>query len=105
MALFRCRQYPQLTVIDPRDPTRALARFVDSYFQTTDAFVIAELSKRKYIERIDVADDAKDAKYRVEYRKCGRKNCKCARGHGHGPYVYSISREGGKTKRRYVGKA
>jgi len=105
MALFRCSQYPYLLVLDPREPQRELARFKDGYFQSNDPFTIAELSKRPYIERIDGDADEKHATYRVEYRKCGRKNCRCARGELHGPYLYALYREHGKTKRKYVGKS
>ena len=41
--------------------------------------------------------------YRLEYVKCGAK-CKCNGGKGHGPYYYAYWREGGKLKKRYVGK-
>lgn len=43
---------------------------------------------------------------RVEYRRCGRKECStCRDGAGHGPYVYAVWREGKKVKRKYLGKA
>lgn len=39
--------------------------------------------------------------FRQEHVKCGRKGCKkCP----HGPYWYAYHREGGKLKKRYVGK-
>jgi len=43
------------------------------------------------------------ATYRLEYVKCGAK-CKCNNGKGHGPYWYAYWREGGKLKKRYIGK-
>ena len=42
--------------------------------------------------------------YREEYRRCGKAECHCATGPGHGPYVYRYWTEGGKTRREYVGK-
>ncbi len=43
--------------------------------------------------------------YRQEYIRCGKAGCKrCADGQGHGPYWYAYSREGGKLKKRYIGK-
>ena len=43
--------------------------------------------------------------YRQEYIRCGRPACKrCADGQGHGPYWYAYSREGGKLKKRYIGR-
>jgi hypothetical protein len=37
--------------------------------------------------------------------KCGRPNCRCARGQLHGPYYYRFFRERGKLRKRYVRKA
>ena len=108
MALFKCAQYPYLCVLDPRNPGRELARFRDGYFQTNDPFVIAELSKRAHIQRIDSEPDDGEHKhyhYRQEYRKCGKPNCKCARGELHGPYLVAYYREGKRLRKRYVGKA
>jgi hypothetical protein len=34
--------------------------------------------------------------------KCGRSNCKCARGELHGPYTYVRTYRGGKRHRVYV---
>ncbi|MHB8586338.1 MAG: DUF6788 family protein [Thermoplasmatota archaeon] len=44
---------------------------------------------------------------RKEFTRCGRPNCgKCRDGGpGHGPYLYEYWREGGKTKKRYIGAA
>lgn len=51
----------------------------------------------------------KDAPTRVTYRaeriRCGKPTCACARGKLHGPYVYKCWREGGKARKKYVGKA
>jgi hypothetical protein len=108
MALFKCAAYPFLAVLDPRNPGRELARFRDGYFQTDDPFVIAELSKRSHIQRIDGEPDAGEHKhyhYRQEYRKCGKPSCRCARGALHGPYLVAYYREGNRLKKRYLGKA
>jgi hypothetical protein len=43
---------------------------------------------------------------RAEYRRCGAGRCgTCRDGPGHGPYLYAVWREGGKVKRRYLGRA
>ncbi|HEX8097819.1 MAG TPA: DUF6788 family protein [Pyrinomonadaceae bacterium] len=42
--------------------------------------------------------------FKLELVRCGRKNCRCAAGKGHGPYWYKYWREGGKTRSAYVGK-
>jgi hypothetical protein len=39
----------------------------------------------------------------VSYRvRCGKPNCRCAKGEGHGPYWFLHWRQGGKQRRRYV---
>jgi hypothetical protein len=42
--------------------------------------------------------------YRLEGIRCGKENCKCARGKLHGPYWYSYMRIEGGVKSKYVGK-
>lgn len=42
--------------------------------------------------------------YRLQGVRCGKENCKCARGKLHGPYWYSYVRVGGKVKSQYVGR-
>lgn len=41
------------------------------------------------------------------YIKCGKKDCHCARGKGHGPYVYLLVWDPAKKAMRsqYIGKA
>jgi hypothetical protein len=34
--------------------------------------------------------------------RCGRSNCKCARGLLHGPYHYRVTRHGGKQRKTYI---
>ncbi len=36
-----------------------------------------------------------------QFKKCGKSNCKCARGELHGAYYYHFVRVGGKLIRRY----
>jgi hypothetical protein len=38
----------------------------------------------------------------LEFKRCGRPNCRCARGLLHGPYVYRHWREQGRQKKEYV---
>jgi hypothetical protein len=42
--------------------------------------------------------------YRLEKVKCGKENCRCARGELHGPYWYAYRTVDGKTKSKYIGK-
>jgi hypothetical protein len=42
--------------------------------------------------------------YRMESIRCGRENCKCARGKLHGPYWYSYTRIKDKVRSQYIGK-
>jgi hypothetical protein len=37
-----------------------------------------------------------------QWVRCGRPNCRCSRGHAHGPYFYRFWREGGRLRKVYV---
>src|SRR6516162_7925594 len=37
-----------------------------------------------------------------QWVRCGRPNCRCARGQLHGPYAYHFARENGCLRKRYV---
>lgn len=39
------------------------------------------------------------------YKKCGNKNCRCAKGDLHGPFFYLSRKTGGKTKLTFVRRA
>ncbi|MCI0458552.1 MAG: hypothetical protein L0Z62_16435 [Gemmataceae bacterium] len=41
----------------------------------------------------------------VQWRRCGRTTCRCARGELHGPYFCRFWREGGRLKKVYVRRA
>ncbi len=41
----------------------------------------------------------------VEWRRCGKAGCRCARGERHGPYVYRYWYEGGRRHKAYVPRA
>ncbi|MDQ3135107.1 MAG: hypothetical protein M3Q76_09910 [Acidobacteriota bacterium] len=43
--------------------------------------------------------------YRLESIRCGKENCKCARGKLHGPYWYSYTRIEDKVTSQYIGKS
>ena len=38
----------------------------------------------------------------VQWVRCGKPNCRCARGELHGPYYYRFWRENGKLHKTYV---
>jgi len=38
----------------------------------------------------------------VETKRCGKPNCRCARGYLHGPFFYRRWRQGGRQKKAYV---
>lgn len=53
----------------------------------------------------DNTENTPHISYQQEYVKCGKERCrKCKEGPGHGPYWYGYYREGGKTKKKYIGK-
>lgn len=61
---------------------------------------IRERPDREVVERKRVGNIT----YQLERVRCGKPNCKCAKGSLHGPYWYGYWSEGGKTKSMYVGK-
>ena len=40
----------------------------------------------------------------LEWRKCGNRECRCARGELHGPYAYRHWRENGRQRKAYVAR-
>jgi hypothetical protein len=38
----------------------------------------------------------------AQWVRCGKPNCRCARGRPHGPYFYRFWREGAQLRKRYV---
>ncbi len=52
-----------------------------------------------------VKDPTTGRLYKQEISLCGKERCKkCERGDGHGPYWYAYWWEGGKTRKKYIGK-
>lgn len=66
----------------------------------------ADGEKQSSRRKQTVAERTLDNKtYRLESIRCGKQNCKCARGKLHGPYWYSYTRIGDKVTSQYVGKS
>jgi hypothetical protein len=42
--------------------------------------------------------------YRLRYVRCGKRDCHCEDGIGHGPYWYGYEHRGGRVYSRYFGK-
>jgi len=56
--------------------------------------------------RRDVIDVVKKGSwtYQLEAVRCGKEECHCNEGQGHGPYWYGYRKEGGRTISKYIGK-
>lgn len=66
-----------------------------------------KVDHRKPSRRREVVEErVRDYKtYRLVLVRCGKENCKCAKGSGgHGPYWYAFWSEKGATRCKYVGK-
>ncbi len=64
----------------------------------------AKRGPKPYHGRSSTQDDYAIS-YVQEYSKCGKPNCKCATGQGHGPYWYSYQQSvTGRIMKKYVGK-
>ena len=46
--------------------------------------------------------DAPIGSLHLEFKKCGRPNCRCGRALLHGPYIYRHWREAGRQRKQYV---
>jgi len=64
----------------------------------------AERVEKSTLRKQTVAEQALDRTYREERIRCGKENCKCARGKLHGPYWYSYTRDKDKVTSEYIGK-
>jgi len=42
--------------------------------------------------------------YRLERVRCGKPGCRKCAAEGHGPYWYGYFREGGKVRKKYIGR-
>jgi hypothetical protein len=64
-----------------------------------------ERVKKASPRKQSVTEQALDNKtYRLESIRCGKENCKCARGKLHGLYWYSYSRVKDEVTSQYIGK-
>lgn len=45
---------------------------------------------------------ARSGSVHVEFKRCGKSNCRCNKGLRHGPYYYHYWREHGQLRKRYV---
>ena len=74
------------------------------------ARIDAELTRRELGEKGDGGREVVEERpaprgcYRLERVACGKDNCRCAEGEGHGPYWYQYVRRNGRLTSRYVGK-
>lgn len=53
----------------------------------------------------DLVVNGHAAKVVKKWKKCGKKNCRCAQGDLHGPYLYLQWREGNRVYQEYLGRA
>lgn len=83
------------------DQLSALATFIQELLREAQD---AQKSQSK-LKRELIKEKAVDHKtYRLVSIRCGKENCKCAEGSGHGPYWYAYWSEQGKTRSQYIGK-
>ena len=88
----------------------ALAMLLDGNKEALAAYLSGDrtsLMIKNYFERQDVKKAQPLPKGAVgslhlEFKKCGRPNCRCQRGLLHGPYLYRHRREGGRQRKAYV---
>ena len=59
-------------------------------------------AKPRKTEIDDVLPKTEIGSLHLEFKTCGRPNCRCRRGLPHGPYLYRHWREGGRQRKAYV---
>jgi len=64
-----------------------------------------EAQRKKIIGYLLNAHDMVDGSIYTVYKKCGSKNCKCAKGKLHGPFNYLSRKINGRTKLTFVRRA
>lgn len=90
----------------------AVGRYINNYLDSMEAnsYELEEIKtiiEARLAAQVEEKPQAtgKHITYRQEYAKCGKTACtKCNEGPGHGPYWYAYHREGGKLKKKYLGK-
>lgn len=84
----------------PLEQLTELASFIQELLHEAMA-----IEKQHKLPREVIKEKSVDHKtYRLVSIRCGKENCKCAEGSGHGPYWYAYWSEQGKTKSQYIGK-
>ena len=61
-----------------------------------------EVQRKKIIGYLLNAHDMIDGSIYTVYKKCGSKNCRCAKGSLHGPFKYLSKKVGGVTKLTFI---
>ncbi len=62
----------------------------------------AEQRRREIVAELGELGFVLPGTLNVISNRCGKPNCRCARGALHGPYLYRRWREGGRQRCRYV---
>jgi len=91
----------------------AMSRLSLSQLRKIDEWLHELIRRAQEADRVEkhssrkqtTAEQALDNKtYRLESVRCGKENCKCARGQLHGPYWYSYARQKEGVTSQYIGK-
>lgn len=92
-------QFSQLDLAEAEELDQRLQEYIDSLKSSGQRRTTEAGTPEK------VTYEQGGGTYQKKWVKCGKPNCKCARGERHGPYLYRAKYQGGKTKWEYVGKA
>lgn len=82
----------------PKDDQAELRRYLGDILVTEDeaeGIQLASLQETRAGRTITYT-------FRQERVRCGKENCWCFAGGGHGPYTYKYWREGGRLRKAYV---
>jgi hypothetical protein len=87
-----------------RDMKRSIKALRFQQLVKLDAWLHSLIETAERAGRHPTQHTADHKSYRSEMVRCGKKSCKCASGHLHGPYWYAYWTEKGKTRSQYIGK-
>ena len=74
---------------------------LDSPYMWYYITVIPERAVGKMADPLPKIDTAKGSLH-LEWKSCGKPNCRCQKGYPHGPYVVRRWRQGGQQRKEYV---
>jgi hypothetical protein len=85
-----------------REGRRLVEERCVSWTELVETYKTLERERQEKAKNAELLPKKPVGSLHLEFKKCGRPNCRCKRGLLHGPYVYRHRREDGRQKKEYV---